>query len=201
MLNGTTDAQIGPSIINASATSSSSITVEPVSSVIPKCFLKATTPPVTITQFFKPRSSNGPADKPDPDGRKKQRTSDMSNMKSHFKSLSNSELQHNSENDQGERQDRCSEEKDEVITSQIKSTDKSESESVQMTLQIKVKRPSTSRLPATKKIKQSSIMTSFLKGKSTTGSGKTTNCPVCGSIFNNISNEEVNRHIDNCLIE
>lgn len=201
-LNGTADVQIGPSIIKASATSSSSITVEPVSSVIPKCVLKATTPPVTITRFFKPKSANGSADEPDPDSGQKQRTSDVSNVKGHFKSISNGcELQQNAENDEGERQGHCSEEKDEVITSHLKSADKSKSKSAQLTLQSKVKRPSTSRLPATKKIKQSSIMTSFLKGKSTAGSDKTRNCPICGSTFNNVSNEEVNRHIDNCLIE
>lgn len=65
----------------------------------------------------------------------------------------------------------------------------------------KRKADNNSTLPSAKKRKQSSIMNSFSKAKSVSRK-KDITCPICQMKFDSdTDNSEVNKHIDNCLIE
>lgn len=59
-------------------------------------------------------------------------------------------------------------------------------------------------MPTSKRRKQSSIMNSFAKSacKKEESIQKEKTCPICQKKFDSgTSNDEINEHIDNCLIE
>lgn len=171
------------------------VTVEPVSAVLAKYQQKATAPPVTITQFFKAKSSTIQELTLSQSQEKITTSDDPSVYENSFSStLKDEEATQNSD-------------KDKCEDSNNKDTDESTS-SVEIktkvmvkTISSVVKRSASSSLPAAKKAKQSSIMSSFLKGKSSTKTSNTANCPICSREFSGVSNEEINKHVDNCLIE
>lgn len=193
MHNGTTvgeETKLDNKTVNAPSVLP--VIAEPVSAVLSKCQTKATAPPVTITQFFKAKSSS---------------TQKLT--------LSQSQEKITTSDDPPLYEDNISStlKKEETMQNSAdgenKDTDKStgivetETKTAVKTIAGVVKRSASGSLPAAKKAKQSSIMSSFLKGgnKSSTKRTNTVKCPICSREFSGVFNEDVNKHIDNCLIE
>jgi len=170
--------------------------VEPVSAVIGKYVLKATTAPPTIKNFFKPKQSESV------------NIAQMSESKPEGSVVSND--------------DRISDENDDDIVV-IKTSDCEQfvNESCNLQPENSIRQTASSgcsavtsraatkrsksgkKLPAGKKHKQSSIQASFsAANRYPEKRPAAMQCPICSRTFDeNASNAEINQHIDNCLIE
>jgi len=160
-----------------------------VSAVIGKYLQKATTAPPTIRHFFKPKlpdaakssdsepERNGTA--VDDDGILDK--DDVVIMTSEDEQLCN-------------KPDSLQPESDAIRTQGSSSVARNTGKSA-------TKRLSRGKLPAGKKHKQSSIQALFA-ARNPQKQPSAMQCPICSRIFDeNVSNAEVNKHIDNCLIE
>jgi len=161
-------------------------TVEKVSPVIPKYLQKATVPPVTIKQFFKPKRPlttlvSATAESAGCTGR----PSDQETVQPAIPQQSAVKEDVANEN--------CN-----SVESDLEST----VTRAQCRTSVSAKRSSSStKLVVAKKPKQGSIMSLMTKSKDSKQQ-KTMKCPICDTLFeSNVSNEEFNKHIDSCLIE
>jgi len=161
--------------------------VEPVSAVIGRYLQKATTAPPTIRHFFKPKQ---------PENCHAAKSSDC-----------------DPERDGTVADDDGTLNKDDVvimISEDEKLCDKPESGVLgaqgssyvaRNTGKSATKRLSRGKMPAGKKHKQFSIQALFA-ARNPQKQPSVMQCPICSRIFDeNVSNAEVNKHIDNCLIE
>lgn len=153
-------------------------TIEPVTPVILKYLQKATIPPPTIKQFFKPKQLQ----------QKNLSAETVTNEKLvSAESLSISRSQVEDENKDG-------------IVSRTNSG--ACNISVGRTNAIRKRSSSSTTASVVKKQKQSSILSLLTDKSNKSKQANVMNCPICDIVFeSNVSNEEFNRHIDNCLIE
>ena len=166
---------------------SSTLIVEPVAPVIPKLVVKVSTPPLTIKSFFKPRVGKESTESP---------------QKSNVKKV-----------DEPEKVAKCA------------SDTESSDDAVGICVKVEVKPviPDSKPLPSVssakkdsnkrayaggtsgnppKRQKQVNIMASFAKHKVVKEDLKEASCPICSKEFKaGTPNQEINKHVDNCLID
>ncbi|KAL5004376.1 hypothetical protein ScPMuIL_017832 [Solemya velum] len=190
--------------------------LEEVGPVNPRCLRHAVTPPVTLKNFFKPLI------KKETTSLKEMNTTnqiciktgteaDLSNMKKNSSKKSGNENEINYEAfcqtlSEGKRKSRLSPNSDCAKVVQLcktedslSSTKLSQNETANR-LSKKRSAESLNSVQRNKKPKQSTLFTSFARQNSKKLEEK--KCPVCQKIFEkDETNQTINEHIDNCLIE
>lgn len=158
-------------------------TTEPVSPVVPKCLQKATVPPAKITQFFKQKQPSGQNTIVE--------TSTVSTDSNQMNESVVCDIDLTS--DSLSVRTVCS------IGETPAAAAAGSCSSIGLARSSTKRACSKQRLPLAKISKQSSILSLLTN---TDNKPKTMKCPICSKVFlSEVSNAEVNEHIDNCLIE
>ncbi|XP_041357018.1 protein FORGETTER 1-like [Gigantopelta aegis] len=161
--------------------SSNNHTTEEVTSINDKCLTRAINPPVTIRNFFKPRSKVDGAVKTN----NTQKTPVVDLLDSSDR-ISNT-LEDSSKN---------------TSPSKDSSTNSAGSAKISRKRSLVDSSVDMPRPLAKRSKQQCSLLNSFSKQSAKEVSKKVPSCPVCAKMFNtDTSNEEINSHIDSCLIE
>jgi len=185
--------------------------VEPVPAVIDRCLQRATTAPPTIRHFFKPKpprndSAAAMTSENEPDG--------------NTDAVGTDEVD-DDDDDVNDDDDRSLDDNDDVVITKISERSQlvnkadclsgestvlktqDNSSTVAVNRKSLAKRPTSGKVPAGKKSRQSSIETLFSSAARNPPKPLTSmSCPICSRLFDaTTSNADVNRHIDSCLIE
>ena len=203
---------------------------EPETPINQRTLTKATTPPVTIKNFFKPKTVERPPESnksasEDQDVKEKSGGNDCNEIE-------NQEIENNVKNSTDDKQATTKVSKKEVKSIYFRSKGREEEEPPENKGPFKgaakcnglvrhlseplskedlqgknsLKRTSSESLSrAIKRQKQSSILSSFGKRRDKDSKDqmeKEILCPVCGEKFaSGLKNSDINEHIDNCLIK
>ncbi|ESO98738.1 hypothetical protein LOTGIDRAFT_231151 [Lottia gigantea] len=165
---------------------------EDVASVVPRCYKKAITPPLTIKNFFKPSTSNTDSSKP--------------TVKTECLSVSYEDF----------TKDVCGgdanpSDSDSIALNRAKTKDNNSQSLKKQTVEILKESKNMSKKrtannsvfsPTLKRRKQETLFSTFAKQSSQKEVKKDISCPICGLKFEEgLGNDKINEHIDNCLIE
>lgn len=165
------------------------VLVEPVTPVNARCRARALRPPVTLRNFFKPASvtpdtvvsNTGQSSENDPS------LQETSNQLERLVPESSSEVQAANLGDgKGKEENK----------SQAPATDSSKTSRKRALNDV-------DNSPVSKRKKQSNLATMFanVTKRKKECSNRALICPICKKEFKDISNADLNAHIDNCLIE